>query len=185
MFRLVRILTSSLTAPRLDLFDEVRTRFRALPSDCDENLHVNNGRYLRLMDYGRLALVTRLGIAQAMVRNKWGAVVGAVEMEFLKEIPLLSSFEIVTRIVGWDEKWFFMEQRFERDGVLLAIGRVQGVFRANGRTVPTAEVLAEIGPWQKSPRMPNAFDRLATPSPLRRRIWSLSENDLPGLGWAA
>jgi acyl-CoA thioesterase FadM len=185
MFRLARILTNSLTAPPVDLFDEVRTSFRALPADCDENLHVNNGRYLRLMDYGRLALVARLGLGRAMVKKKWGAVVGAVEMEFLKEIPLFSSFEIVTRIVGWDEKWFFMEQRFEKNGVLLAIGRVQGVFRGNGRTIAPGEVLAEIGPWQKSPRMPASFDRLATPSPLRRRIWSLSENDLPGLGWAA
>ena len=30
-----------------------------------------------------------------------------------------------------------------------------------------------------------SFERLATPSPLRKRIWSISEDDLPGLGWAA
>ena len=185
MLRLARIVSTALAAPTVDLFDPVTIRFRALPSDCDANLHVNNARYLQLMDLGRFALVARLGLGRAMMKRKWGAVVGAVEMEFLKEIPLLASFDLTTRIVGWDEKWVYMEQRFERGGKLMAVGRVQGVFRGSGRSVPTAEVLAEVGPWFRSPQMPNAFERLATPSPLRKRIWSLSEDDLPGLGWAA
>ncbi len=183
--RLARILAASAAAPRVDLFDPVTLHFRALPSDCDANLHINNGRYVQLMDLGRFALVARLGLGRVMLKQSWGAVVGAVEMEFLKEIRLLSAFRLTTRIVGWDEKWVFMEQRFERDGKLAAIGRVQGVFRANNRTVRTAEVLAELGPWTVSPELPAAFERIAAPSPLRRRIWSLSEDDLPGLGWAA
>lgn len=185
MLRLARILSSALASPRVELFDPVTVRMRALPGDCDANLHVNNGRYLQVMDLGRFALVVRLGLARVMYEKKWGAVVGAVEMEFLEEIPLFSRFELTTRIVGWDGKWVYMEQRFERNGALLAIGRVQGVFRAKGRTVPTAEVLAEITPWSRSPQMPPSFAQLASPSPLRKRIWSLSENDLPGLGWAA
>ena len=184
--RMARILTASLTAPPVELFDSVTLRFRALPSDCDANLHINNGRYLQLMDLGRFALVARLGLGRAMLKRKWGAVVGAAEMEFLKEIRLFSAFELTTRIVGWDEKWVYMEQRFMRGAELAAVGRVQGVFRANNRTVRTAEVLAELGPWGVAqPQLPPAFERLATPSPLRKRIWSLSEDDLPGLGWAA
>jgi acyl-CoA thioesterase FadM len=183
--RLARILSASLAGPRVDLFDPVTLKFRALPSDCDANLHINNGRYLQLMDLGRFALVARLGLGRAMMKHKWGAVVGSVEMEFLKEIRLMSAFSLSTRIVGWDQKWVYMEQRFEREGKLAAVGRVQGVFRARNRTVPTAEVLAELGPWHSSPQLPSSFERIAAPSPLRKRIWSLSENDLPGLGWAA
>lgn len=183
--RLATILTKSIAAPRVELFDPVTLSFRALPSDCDANLHVNNARYLRLMDLGRFALVARIGLGRAMMERRWGAVVGAVEIEFLKEVPLFAAFDLSTRIVGWDEKWVFMEQRFELAGKLAAVGRVQGVFRAKNRTVPTAEVLAEIGPWSRSPQLPQTFERLATPSPFRKRIWSLSEDDLPGLGWAA
>lgn len=183
--RLARVLTTSLSSPAVDLFDPVTLRFRALPSDCDANLHVNNGRYLQLMDLGRFALVARLGLGRAMMTRRWGAVVGAVEMEFLKEIPLFASFQLSTQIVGWDPKWVYIEQRFTRGRDLVAVGRVQGVFRANHRSVATAEVLAELGPWSPSPQLPAAFERLAAPSPLRKRIWSLSEDDLPGLGWAA
>jgi acyl-CoA thioesterase FadM len=183
--RFARVLGSSLTAPQLDLSDPVTLRFRALPRDCDTNLHVNNARYLTLMDLGRLALVGRMGLGPSMIKQKWGAIVGAVELEFLKEIRILSAFQLTTRIVGWDPKWFYMEQRFERDGQLAAVGRVQGLFRSRARSVPTAEVIAELGPWISSPQLPQSFERLATPSPLRKRIWSITEDDLPGLGWAA
>src|SRR3990167_3203666 len=100
--RFVRAIAGSVTSPQLDLTDRLTQEFRALPQDCDTNLHVNNARYLSLMDLGRVALVARLGLLGPMVKNRWGAVVGAVEMEFLREISLFDRFELVTRIVGWD-----------------------------------------------------------------------------------
>ena len=183
--RFARVLGSSLSGPQIDLCDPVSLRFRALPRDCDTNLHLNNARYLSLMDLGRLSLVGRMGLGSSMLKQKWGAVVGAVELEFLSEIRMFAAFDLTTRIVGWDPKWFYMEQRFERAGKLAAVGRVQGLFRGRGRSVPTAEVIAEVGPWVTSPELPRSFQRLATPSPLRKRIWSISEDDLPGLGFAA
>lgn len=183
--RFARVLGSALAGPQIDLCDPVTLNFRALPQDCDANLHVNNARYLTLMDLGRLSLVGRLGLGPSMMKQKWGAIVGAVELEFLSEIRLMSAFSLTTRIVGWDPKWFYIEQRFERGRQLAAVGRVQGLFRAPSRKVPTAEVIAELQPWVQSPQLPSSFERLAAPSPLRKRIWSLSEDDLPGLGFAA
>ena len=37
-------------------------RFRAWPTDLDPSLHVNNGRYLALMDLGRLDLMVGAGL---------------------------------------------------------------------------------------------------------------------------
>lgn len=180
--RFTRALSAALTAPAIDLTDAVTLSLRAMPGDCDSNLHVDNARYLRLMDLGRVALVGRLGLLAPMLKNRWGAVVGAVEMEFVREIELFDRFEIVTRIVGWDRKWFYIEQRFERDGLVLAIGRVQALFRGRRGSVGTAEVLAELGPWVSSPEMPRAFRQLAERTDLRRSTrLSLTEDDLPGL----
>jgi acyl-CoA thioesterase FadM len=185
LMRTATVLTSALTSrPSLDLLDVHTLSFTALPRDCDTNLHLNNARYLEFMDLGRLALVARLGLVGPMVQHRWGAVVGAMELEFLKEIPLFARFTLSTRIVGWDHKWVYMEQRFERGGRIVAVGRVQGLFRARRRSVETAEVMAELGPWIASPKLPSAFERLATPSPLRGQR-TLSHDDLPGLDWAA
>ena len=37
-----------------------------LPNDLDTNLHMNNGRYLTLMDLGRLDLFVRSGLLAAL-----------------------------------------------------------------------------------------------------------------------
>lgn len=179
--RFVRAIAGSVTSPQLDLTDRLTQEFRALPQDCDTNLHVNNARYLSLMDLGRVALVARLGLLGPMVKNRWGAVVGAVEMEFLREISLFDRFELVTRIVGWDRKWIYIEQRFERDGKLLAVGRVQGLFRGKQGSIPSADIIAELGPWVTSPGLPPAFARLAERASRRSTRLSISEDDLPGL----
>jgi len=179
--RFAKAIGGSLTAPQIDLTDSITQEFRALPSDCDANLHINNARYLRLMDLGRVALVARLGLLTPLVKNRWGAVVGAVEIEFLREIAMFDRFDLVTRIVGWDRKWFYIEQRFEREGRLLAVGRVQGLFRGKKGSVSPAELVAELGPWVTSPGLPPAFSRLAERSSRRPSRLSFSEDDLPGL----
>ncbi|MBI2391063.1 MAG: thioesterase family protein [Deltaproteobacteria bacterium] len=182
LLRFTRALSAALTAPAVDLTDAVTLGMRAMPGDCDSNLHVNNARYLRLMDLGRLSLIGRLGLLAPALKNRWGAIVGAVEMEFVREINLFDRFDVVTRIVGWDKKWFYIEQRFEREGKLLAVGRVQALFRGRRGSVPTAEVIAEVGPWVSSPEMPRAFRQMASRTPLRRSTrLSITEDDLPGL----
>ncbi len=187
-FRFAKTLSTALLQPELEVFDPVSLSLVALPSDCDLNFHLNNGRYLALMDLGRMSLVARNGMLGTFVRRRWNAVVGAAQIEFLKEIPILSRYTLTTRIVGWDPKWFFFEQRFTVAGELAAVGRVQALFRSSSRgrnvKVPTAEVLAELGPWQTSPKLPREFASLAAPSPFRVQK-KLSVDDLPGLDWAA
>ncbi len=190
LLRHVRVLAQNGFAPESDILDPVALRMIALPSDCDFNFHVNNARYLRLMDIGRLAVVTRSGLLGSMFRNQWGAVVGAAEIEFLRELPFLSRFTLESRVVGWDAKWFYFEQRFLRRGELAAVGRVQVVVRDGRKSVPTAEVIADLGPIRTSPALPSSFEHLASPSEhrqgRRRAIGvQITMDDLPGLDWAA
>lgn len=174
--RLAGILASSALSPRVDLFDRVTLRMTALPSDCDSNRHVNNARYLALMDLGRFALIARLGLLPVIVRERWAPIVGAVELDFRRELPMFSRFSLTTRIAGWDAKWIYIEQRFERDGDLAATGRVQGLFKRGGARVQTGELLAHIGPDHVSPGLPASFDALSRGR--KRMLGGL--DDLPG-----
>lgn len=194
LFRHLRVLAQNGFARESDLLDPVALRMIALPSDCDLNFHVNNARYLRLMDMGRLALVTRSGWLGSMIRNRWGAVVGAAEIEFLRELPILSRFTLESRVVGWDAKWFYIEQRFLLGRDVAAVGRVQVVVRSGRKSVPTAEVIADLGPMRTSPALPPSFEHLASPSehrqgrrPRRGMLAGvqITMDDLPGLDWAA
>lgn len=155
--RLIVLLFRLIGLARAGLFEESRVAFRVLPTDCDVNLHMNNGRYLAFMDLGRLHLVAQIGLLGIIVRRRWGAALGAAEINFIRPLAPFQKFELVTRLVTWDDKYAYMEQRFESRGVLCAHAFVKGLFLdRNGRIGPS-EVTAALGTTAEPPPMPEAL----------------------------
>ena len=64
----------------LGILDEDLIRMRVWPNDIDINLHMNNGRYLNIMDYGRMHLLARTRLLEHILRSRWMPMVGAVWM---------------------------------------------------------------------------------------------------------
>jgi acyl-CoA thioesterase FadM len=149
-------------ASRLSMLDVSRIRMRVLPSDLDILGHMNNGVYLSYMDLGRINLVIRAG-AWAVFRNKgWSPVAASETMSFRRSLTLWQVFELQTRVVGYDEKAAFMEQRFVVDGEIYAQGIVRGRFaRKTGGAVPMSELGAALG-----------FDPARFPPPEWQATWS-------------
>ena len=143
--RLVFVLIQSLFAPRRGILDESRLRFHSLPHDCDINFHVTNARYLSFMDLGRLHLTGQLRLLGRILRRRWMPVLRSAEVTFIRPIKPWKSFELVTRVISWDEKYIYMEQRLEGSGVLYAVGLMKGLFLNGGAKVPTAEILGFLG----------------------------------------
>lgn len=125
-----------------------------MPTDLDNNNHLNNGRYLTLMDLGRWDLVVRTGLLRALLQHKWHPVVGAATIRFRRSLDPFQRFELKTRILGWDERDFYIEQRFERDGEVHAVGLIRGVFLGKEGRVPLAAILAAAGSEAASPPLP-------------------------------
>lgn len=145
---LARIAATSLRSVgrrRLGPLEEMRLPVRAWPTDIDIYLHVNNGRYLTLMDFGRLQLTIRSGLLPILLRRGWRPVVGGATVRFLHELRAFQRFEVVTRIACWDGKWIYLEQRFESGGQVCATGFVRAVFKQGRRTVTPTEILAALG----------------------------------------
>ena len=71
IFRLLKTLLLYLLRPtRRGILEESVVRFRVWPNDLDTNLHMNNGRYLTLMDLGRLDLLLRNGSVRHRAREQ-------------------------------------------------------------------------------------------------------------------
>ena len=153
-FRLLILLVRLIGLPRRRLFEESRVGFRVLPTDCDVNLHMNNGRYLAFMDLGRLHLVAQIGLLGIILRRRWGAALGAAEINFIRPLAPFQKFDLVTRIVTWDGKYVYMEHRFESGGVLCAHAFVKGLFLDKRGHVANTEVAAELGYTGAPPPMP-------------------------------
>lgn len=131
-------------------------RLRVLPNDLDINLHMTNGRYLMLMDLGRFDLIVRMGLLREIVRRRWRPIVGSLTIRFRRSLNPFQSYELRTRLVCWDEKWFFIEQQFERGSEIAATAVVKGLFRDSGGNVPPQEVVNLTGDSIASPPMPEA-----------------------------
>lgn len=71
IFRLAKVLITAFFRDRLSLLDESVLEFRVLPTDLDVNLHMNNARYLSVMDLGRLDLLVRAGLFATLVWRHW------------------------------------------------------------------------------------------------------------------
>ncbi len=115
---------------------------------------MNNGRYLTLMDSGRWDLISQIGLLTHMRKNRWITVLGGATIQFKRPLRPFQRFDLVTRIVGWDAKWFYVEQRFESEGKLVADALVRGIFRAPGKSIPSVDVLAALGHAAPSPTLP-------------------------------
>ncbi len=149
MVLLFRTLWKALTLklrPPLDPLGTSVLVFRVWPNDLDVNIHMNNGRFLSVMDLGRFDLSFRTRLGRVMLRNRWQALVGGVTIRYRRSLDPFERYELRTRILGWDAKWFFLEQRFlKRGGDLAAEGVVRALFRGREGNVPIAEVLSQMG----------------------------------------
>jgi acyl-CoA thioesterase FadM len=153
--RLLFLLVRLVRVRRRGVLDESRVSFRVMPNDCDINLHMNNGRYLSFMDLGRVHLVTQVGLLRLVVKNRWKPVLAAAEINFIRSLAPLQKFELVTRVVTWDDKYVYMEQRFERGEVLHAHAFVKGLFLGSDGRVSNSTVLAAVGYAMAPPPMPD------------------------------
>jgi acyl-CoA thioesterase FadM len=143
--------------PKLGLLETDRLRMRVWPSGIDINLHLNNARYLSMMDYGRTHLLARTGLLQHVLRTRWTPLVGAVWMTYRRSLPLFARYTLDTRLVCWDERWFYMEQTFTGAQGLAAVGWVKGALRGPDGIVAPQRVLEAIEPGAQSPPIPDAI----------------------------
>lgn len=164
--RLLYMFAASFFKKKIHAMEETGLSFCVWPNDLDLNGHMNNGRYLSIMDIGRMDWVLRLGIAGYVIRNKYIPVLSASAMRY--RLPLLpfQKYDLTTRIICWDEKWVFMEHRFiirggKKDGAVAAIGLVKGSFfsKQTRGTIPTGEILTAIGEVLESPAMPDYISK--------------------------
>ena len=128
---------------------------RVWPNDLDTNAHMNNGRYLTLMDLGRFDLMTQCGLVSTVFKNKWFPVAGGVVVRFDRPLHAFEKITLNSHIIGWDEKWLYFRHDILTDTKRAARATARGLFRTRGRSVTTDEILDAInyrGPILSPPK---------------------------------
>lgn len=148
------ILLSHRRRGRLALDGVSRLNLRVWPGDLDTNMHMNNGRYFTLADLGRFDWGLRSGLWRPALKRGWRPVAGDSNARYSRSLQPFERYSIESRLLGWNDKWFFSEHRFTRGDRICATVMVRYLFTSKQGKVPTAKVLALAGLEVASPPLP-------------------------------
>jgi YbgC/YbaW family acyl-CoA thioester hydrolase len=168
-FRFLWLLLTSRFRSRVDSLGPCATPFRVMLTDLDVLMHVNNGVYLSMMDLGRIDMMARSGLMPMVRARGWYPVVLAQTIQYRRSLTLFQRFEIVTRVLAWDDKAILIEQQFVRRGEVVATALVRALFLSKNGKVPISELLVLVG----NPTMPDTVPEYA-------RSWNLAVTQWQG-----
>lgn len=167
-FRYFSVLAGSVFRSKSTPFETTILPQTVQISDLDLYGHVNNGRYLSLMDLGRIDYITRNGMLKLFHNKGWYPLIGAATIKYRRSLQLFQRYELHTKMIGWNENYFYFEQHFVRDEKAWATGMVRALIkeRKTKRNVPMTEVFEALGI--------NNFEKENIPE--RVRIWEESQS---------
>ena len=158
-FRLARVGIGLVSESKVDLLATTRVHLHVWPNDLDINCHVNNGRYLALADIGRIHWFVRTGVLEVARRHRAFPIIGDAIAKFRRDLKLFQSFEILTRLIGWDCKWGFLEHRFMRNDRVIGVVAIRGVFKGPSGPLDPGVLLAGVAHSAPSPKLPEWANR--------------------------
>ena len=155
IFRFLILVLTSGFKKKLNPFETCHTKFTVLPTDLDILIHMNNGMYFSLMDLGRVDFMIRTGLWAAISKKNWYPVVVSETMRFKKSLNPFQRFEIRTKTLGWDEKYFYLEQAFYRKDQICALAMVKARFLSKkGELISPQQILDLVTDHKHSPELP-------------------------------
>lgn len=158
--RLLRVVLTARRRGPVTPLESGCIRVRVWPHDLDLWGHVNGGRYLTLSDLGRLDLFIRSGLMDLARRNRWVLPIGSAVVRYRRPLRLFQTCELRTRVLGWDEKWTYLETAFVRSEQSVASVIVKGLVRDRDGNVAPARVMELLGDPAPSPQVPERIRAL-------------------------
>jgi len=156
----------------------VSRRFRVGLMDIDFNMHINNARYMVFMERARWDHPVQTRTWDMMLKERLNFIVAGIEMGYIREIRLGKQFDLETRYIGWDDKYFYLEQRFIADGKIHAYGLVKAIFLQQGKKTEPNQVAEILGISQTLDVLPEHMTLWKRLSSAKRNFSSAStEND--------
>lgn len=133
---------------RISPWESAEITLRALPTDVDILMHINNGQYFSLFDLGRYDMMVRSGLWAGAKQRGWHPVVQAEQITFRKSVNFWTKFQVYTKFIGVDDRCFYIEHRVVVDGEIYVRAHVAGRLIGKNGPVSIEEILemaAETG----------------------------------------
>ncbi len=170
--RLLLTLWRARFLPALEPGETLTRTLRVLPNDIDLNGHMNNGRYLTVIDLMLVEYFVRTGFARVMLQKGWRPMAGGSLISYRRGLKPLQAYTLRFRLDACDTMWNYMRFEFLQGDRVCAAGYMKGAAVGRGGLVPNAESYAAMGR--------PVFDA-ALPAPVRQ--WIGAEHGVIAAGW--
>ncbi|MDZ7906253.1 MAG: acyl-CoA thioesterase [Cypionkella sp.] len=158
-FRMFNEVLKFQSAPKLGPLDAHVSYHRIWPQDLDPWRELNNGRTLTLFDLGRIPMARRMGLDKVLAQNGWGLTVAGNSTRYRRRVTLFQRLRQVSRVIGWDTRFIYMEQSFWRDDPQGSECTAQMLLRSaiisKAGMVSPAKMIAAMGMDMPSPPLPD------------------------------
>lgn len=144
--------------PSKGLTDTVTTRHRVRLRDLDLNWHVNNARYLSYLDRARLEHSIRTGVF-GVFRRRQNFLVANIAISYYRSLLPRQRFVIDTRIVGWDDRYYYIEHAFRVGETVYTQALARMAFTGEGRRLDPRAILEPLNHDAPSPPLPMSVQR--------------------------
>lgn len=146
-FRLLKLLIGfAFARPKMGVMDMSRLRFQVWISDHDMFGHMNNSRYVSLMDLGMIDIFLRGRMLNDLRREGLRTLIMGKRIAFYKPLSFPTRYILQSRIACWSDYHIVFEHDFMVGDTVHArghsIGRLAG---AKGDRPTVAEVITRCG----------------------------------------
>lgn len=164
-FRLLFLYFRTRYGKKISIFDPFVTEHIVFPNDLDLLGHMNNGRYFTITDLARIEMLVRAGIWKEIRKRKLYPVMAGETVQFRKPLLPFQKYCIISKSIGWDEKFFYVEHRFISSTGLHALVMVKVMVIGDGKirvspakvlgfvsseNIPAISITEPISTWRQS-----------------------------------
>lgn len=132
--------------PRIVPGQTIERTLRVWPGDLDVNGHMNNGRYLTVLDLMIVEYFVRTGFARIAWAAGWRPMSGGAVITYRKALKPWQRYRLRFGLEAADDTWNYMRFEFVRDdGTLCAAGYMKGAAVGRAGLVPNALSYGRLG----------------------------------------
>lgn len=144
--RLLWTLLRTRFLPVHELEQPLERTFRVLPNDLDVNMHMNNGRYMTLLDLMIIEYFGRIGFLKILLQNNWRPMSGGACITFRRGLKPFQKYRVRYSWAGSNTYWNVMKFEFlTMDGEICATGFSKGAAVGSRGLVPNAKAFEKMG----------------------------------------
>jgi acyl-CoA thioesterase FadM len=147
ILRLIRVVIHGKLQKKISLnsreYDSIS--LMVLPQDIDPFMELNNGRYVTLLDLGRFGYGSKVNMGSFLKNNNWSLTIVGTYNEYRYRLRLFQKFKLKTKIIGYDENWFYFFQKIEKNNKTHMASVVKFAFTSKNGIVKPPVVVPEMG----------------------------------------